>query len=167
MSPSAIPSYVVVGARSSPGSFKSAQTMGRRVLKESEYVLMVLDESDGSEDNQPVRAGQKRGAGADSAAGSSMPRQSRKLEEPMDDDPEGPDFPRIRDFLLGVPPRRGGITITSKGMSVYAAPSSFCDPLALKETLGPYVGMTAEEKYLRQREMVWYLCYKSSRTRWS
>ncbi|EPS99415.1 hypothetical protein FOMPIDRAFT_1060833 [Fomitopsis schrenkii] len=122
VTPSANPSCVIVGARSSSCTFKSAEKMGRRVLKESQYILMVLEEHDTS----VASVGHKRSAESysEAEAGPSRPHKSRKVEphyspEPEDNYPAGPDFPRIREFLSGIPSRVGGVTITRDGLTAY------------------------------------------------
>lgn len=130
VTPSANPSCVIVGARSSSCTFKSAEKMGRRVLKESQYILMVLEEHDTS----VASVGHKRSAESysEAEAGPSRPHKSRKVEphyspEPEDNYPAGPDFPRIREFLSGIPSRVGGVTITRDGLTAYVGLSAFFD----------------------------------------
>ncbi|KZT63935.1 hypothetical protein DAEQUDRAFT_770141 [Daedalea quercina L-15889] len=106
--PSAEPTYVVVGARSPPSTFESAKRMGKQVLTELQYISMVLGEKT---DRTPAssQAGQKRPA--ETEAGPSKPSKAHKSDAGY---PAAPDFPRVSNFLYS-----GEIRMKKKMMTAY------------------------------------------------
>ncbi|KZT63932.1 hypothetical protein DAEQUDRAFT_770138 [Daedalea quercina L-15889] len=106
--------YVVVGAQSSPSTFRDAKRMGKRIMTELKYIVSLLGER--ADPAIETHFDEERAAEAETGTGPSRTSSEEYESDSQGDYPSRPrlGFPRIREFLWG-----GGIKLQNDKLEAY------------------------------------------------